>query len=175
MHSFLTRAPTQPRPPSRPVPAPVRHHAGRLATDPAGQYGRGGARDAPAAGSRAATDRLELEADRVADRLARPWSSAMQLGCACGGGCPRCAPSGASPGTLSPTTNREPVPPTLAGQGVVQKSLAPGYTERRQSRAGQGSPRLECYPDLNHARSRLRGWAALRARWRRSATVWSQR
>src|SRR3954466_8429795 len=35
--------------------------------------------------------------------------------------------------------------------GVVQKSLAPGYTERRQSRAGQTIPHLECYPDLNHA------------------------
>src|SRR5690349_20010839 len=39
----------------------------------------------------------------------------------------------------------------LAHQGVVQKSLVPGYTERRQSRAGQGTPHLECYPDLNHA------------------------
>src|ERR1700757_2867121 len=34
--------------------------------------------------------------------------------------------------------------------GVVQKLLAPAYTERRQSRAGQGIPHLECYPDLNH-------------------------
>jgi hypothetical protein len=38
---------------------------------------------------------------------------------------------------------------------VVQKSLAPDYTERRQSRAGQGIPHLhlKCYPDLNHAHS----------------------
>src|SRR5208283_5944806 len=35
--------------------------------------------------------------------------------------------------------------------GAVQKVLLPGYTENRQSRAGQGIPSFECNPDLNHA------------------------
>src|SRR3954468_4988688 len=45
--------------------------------------------------------------------------------------------------------------PSARERGVVQKPLAPGYTERRQSRAGQGIPHLECYPDLNHAKEPL--------------------
>src|SRR3954469_14999819 len=45
--------------------------------------------------------------------------------------------------------------PSARERGVVQKPLAPGYTERRQSRAGQGIPHLECYPDLNHALMRV--------------------
>jgi hypothetical protein len=36
-------------------------------------------------------------------------------------------------------------------QGVVQKVLFPSYTGSRQSRASQGFPCFECYPDLNHA------------------------
>jgi Domain of unknown function (DUF4157) len=106
MRSILARTPTQLRPPARSAPALVGHHSG-------------GAREVPVAGARASADRLEREADRIADRLVQPVSSATKPGCACGGGCPSCAASVASDSGLSPTITREPAPARSAGQGIA--------------------------------------------------------
>jgi hypothetical protein len=52
--------------------------------------------------------------------------------------------------------------------GVVQKVPFPGYTGSGQSRARQGFPRFECYPDLNHAQK----W--LSRRDRQNAFQWTR-
>jgi len=41
--------------------------------------------------------------------------------------------------------------PSGARRGVVQNGRFIGYTENGQSRANQGTPRVACNPDLNHA------------------------